>query len=118
MTIPQTQKEASEKALRMKRDAPPASIIERDKCCIDDAPTNQNEATKRAYALKRGPLRVLISDKDVAEMIGGSRATVWRRVGDGVLPRPIKFGGMTRWILAEVEAAIARQIAARDAEAT
>ncbi len=118
MSNPQTQKEASGKALRMKQDAPPASITERDKRSIDDAPANQKEAAERAYVLKRGPPRVLISDKDVAEMIGGSRATVWRRVADGVLPRPIKFGGLTRWVVSEVEAAIARQVAARDAGAT
>ena len=118
MTNRQTQEGASEAALQMKQDAPPVSIPENDGRSIYDAPTNQNEAAERAYALKRGPPRVLIRDKDVAKMIGGSRATVWRRVGDGVLPRPVKFGGMTRWVLSEVEAAIARQIAARDAGAT
>lgn len=79
-------------------------------------PKTQKEAGEKALALKQGPARVLISDKDVAEMIGGSRATVWRRVKDGALPRPLKFGGMTRWLLSEVEAAIAKQVAARDAE--
>ena len=118
MSNPQTQKEASEKALRMKQDAPPVSIPENDERRKYDVPTNQKNAAEPTYALKHGLPRVLISDKDVAEMIGSSRATVWRRVGDGVLPRPIKFGGMTRWVLSEVEAAIARQIAARDAGAT
>ena len=118
MTNRQTQEGASEAALQMKQDAPPVSIPENDGRSIYDVPTNQKMAAERTYALKRGPPRVLISDKDVAEIIGGSRATVWRRVADGVLPRPIKFGGMTRWVLSEVEAAIARQVAARDAGAT
>ncbi len=118
MSNPQTQKDASETALQMKQDAPPVSIPESDERSIYDVPTNQRMAAERAYALKRGPPCVLIRDTDVAKMIGGSRATVWRRVADGVLPRPIKFGGMTRWVLSEVEAAIARQVAARDAGAT
>ena len=118
MTNRQAQEGASEAALQMKQDAPPDSIPENDGRSIYDAPTNQKEAAERVYALKRGPPRVLIRDTDVAKMIGGSRATVWRRVGDGVLPRPVKFGGMTRWVLTEVEAAIARQVAARDAGAT
>ncbi len=81
-------------------------------------PQTQKEAGDKALALKQGNAsRVLVCDKDVATMIGGSRATVWRRVGDGTLPKPIKLGGMTRWVLSEVEAAIARQVAARDAEA-
>ena len=62
--------------------------------------------------------RMLISDVETANLLGCSRATVWRRVGDGLLPRPIKFGGKTMWVLSEVEAAIARRVAARDAEAT
>ena len=114
MSNPQTQKEASEKALRMKQDAPPVSIPENDERRKYDVPTNQKNAAEPTYALKHGLPRVLISDKDVAEMIGSSRATVWRRVGDGVLPRPIKFGGMTRWVLSEVDAVIDRAKRARD----
>ena len=88
MTNRQTQVGASEAALQMKQDAPPVSIPESDERSIYDVPTNQKMAAERTYALKRGPPRVLISDKDVAEIIGGSRATVWRRVADGVLPAP------------------------------
>lgn len=67
--------------------------------------------------MSQGTDRVLLSDRDVAAMIGASRSSVWRDVDRGLLPRPIKFAGRTRWLLSEVEAAIARQIKARDTEA-
>ena len=82
---------------------------------MNDTPRTQQEASKRAFALAHGSR--LIPDREVAEMIGGSRATVWRRVADKTLPAPVKLGGMTRWVLAEVEASIAARIAARDGEA-
>lgn len=50
----------------------------------------------------------LIRDLDGAKMIGGSRSTFWRRVADGTIPRPIKFGGMSRWRKSWVLAAIAK----------
>ena len=58
--------------------------------------------------------RVLISDLEAAELLGCSRATIWRRVADGGLPRPVKFGGLSRFVLSEimdrVEAAKAARI--------
>lgn len=60
--------------------------------------------------------RMLMSDIEVAALLGCSRASVWRDVDRGLLPRPIRFAGRTRWLFDEVEAAIAKQIAARDAE--
>ena len=65
---------------------------------------NPNEAAKS----------LLISDLGVAAIIGFSRATVWRRVADGTLPRPIKIGHLTRWSRAEIEAVIEAALAARD----
>lgn len=61
--------------------------------------------------------QVLISDAQVATMFGVSRMTIWRRVADGVIPRPIKIGGATRWVRSEIEAVIAEAVAKRDAEA-
>lgn len=61
---------------------------------------------------------ILLSDNAAAAMLGISRATFWRRVTDGSLPKPIKLGGATRWhrneLLAVVDAALAKrdQIAA------
>ena len=74
----------------------------------------QKGASERAFALKHYPPRLLASDKTVAKMIDGSRATVWRRVKDRTLPQPIKVGGLTRWVVSEVQEAIEKRIAMRD----
>lgn len=52
----------------------------------------------------------LIRDTDVAAMLACSRSTVWRRVADGTLPGPLKFGRISRWRTEDVTQAI------RDAE--
>lgn len=59
----------------------------------------------------------LLSDNTSAAFLGISRATFWRRVKDGVLPKPIKLGGVTRWRRSELIAAVDRVTAERDAEA-
>lgn len=55
----------------------------------------------------------LIRDSDAAVLLGCSKATFWRRVSDGTIPRPVKIGGMSRWpqseIVAVIEAAKARR---------
>ncbi len=48
----------------------------------------------------------LIRDTEGAKIIGGSKATWWRRVADGTLPQPIRIGSMTRWRLSELLAVI------------
>ena len=55
----------------------------------------------------------LIRDTEGAKLIGGSRATWWRRVADGTLPHPVRIGGMSRWPLSEIEAVIDAAKAAR-----
>ena len=86
---------------------------------MTNTPQTQKEASERAFALKQDSPRVLASDKTVAKMIDGSRATVWRRVKDHTLPQPIKIGGLTRWVVSEVQEAIEKRIAMRDqSEAT
>lgn len=56
----------------------------------------------------------LVRDSDGAEMLGCSKATFWRRVADGTIPRPLKIGGMSRWpqseIASVIEAAKAQRI--------
>ncbi len=84
---------------------------------MTDTPQTQKEASKRAFALKQDSPRILASDRTVAEMLDSSRASVWRRVKDNTLPQPIRVGGMTRWIISEVQEAIEKRIALRDAEA-
>jgi predicted DNA-binding transcriptional regulator AlpA len=60
--------------------------------------------------------RMLISDLETAKLLGCSRATVWRRVADGSLPQPVKFGGLSRFVLSEVRSRIADAMAIRDGE--
>lgn len=48
----------------------------------------------------------LLRDSDVAKMLSVSRATVWRYVEAGILPKPIKLAGATRFDLEEVIEAI------------
>lgn len=49
----------------------------------------------------------LVSVRDTARILGCSVATVWRRVQDGIIPQPIKIGGITRWSELELLAFIA-----------
>ena len=44
----------------------------------------------------------LIRDSEAATLLGCSKATFWRRVADGTIPRPVKIGGMSRWPLSEI----------------
>ena len=60
---------------------------------------------------------VLISDIEVAKLLGCSRATIWRRVKDRALPQPIRIGGTTRWVHDEIDAVIDRAKNERDEDA-
>lgn len=57
----------------------------------------------------------LISVKDTARALGCSVATVWRRVADGTISKPVKIGGMTRWPESEITALIESAKAEREA---
>jgi predicted DNA-binding transcriptional regulator AlpA len=39
----------------------------------------------------------LLTAKDLAELLGVSLRSVWRRKNDGTLPKPIQIGRMVRW---------------------
>jgi predicted DNA-binding transcriptional regulator AlpA len=52
------------------------------------------------------PIDPLIRDRVAAGMLGCSPTTIWRRVADGTLPRPVKIGGMSRWLTSEIEAVV------------
>ncbi len=55
------------------------------------------------------PLDPLLTDREAAACLAMSVPTFWRRVADGTIPRPLKFGGLSRWphsdILAVIEVA-------------
>jgi predicted DNA-binding transcriptional regulator AlpA len=56
----------------------------------------------------------LLRDVEAAEILACSRATLWRRVADGTVPPPIKFGGASRWPLSEILAVVEKAKAVRD----
>lgn len=57
----------------------------------------------------------LVSVRDTADQLGCSVATVWRRVADGSIPKPVKIGGITRWSQSELSALIEDAKAEREA---
>lgn len=46
--------------------------------------------------------KLLVPDKQAAEMLSIGRSTFWREVKAGNLPQPVKIGGVTRWRLADL----------------
>lgn len=56
-----------------------------------------------------------LSAHDLADLLGCHVATVWRHVSAGKLPKPIRIGGLTRWPSEDLDAAIARAKAEREA---
>lgn len=44
-----------------------------------------------------GEPKALLTVKEVAEWLGCSVKHVWRQADAGRMPRPVKFGGLTRW---------------------
>lgn len=48
----------------------------------------------------------LIRDTDAALFLACSRATFWKLVANGTVPKAIKIGGMSRWRLSDIAAVI------------
>ena len=46
---------------------------------------------------------VLLTVKEVAEMLGLSERTVYRLADSGTMPRPVKLGAAVRWRRSELE---------------
>ena len=59
--------------------------------------------------------KILLSDRDTATLLGCSKSTVWRWAAEGVIVKPLRIGGISRWKLADLEAVIARAEAERGA---
>ena len=57
----------------------------------------------------------LLTDKNAAKMLGCSVSSVWRRVREGVIPRPLKIGGMSRWPQSEIQSVIDKALLKREA---
>lgn len=48
------------------------------------------------------PAKQYLSDRDVACRYSVCRETVWRWTRVGLLPRPVRIGGSTRWNLVDL----------------
>ena len=56
----------------------------------------------------------LLTDREVASYFGIGRSTVWRWVSDGILPEPIRLGGLSRWRQSDTQSVIDRASEARE----
>lgn len=59
------------------------------------------------------PIDPLLKAREVAAMLGMSVPSVWRRVSDGTIPKPIKLGALSRWPQSDIRAVIERAKTAR-----
>lgn len=48
----------------------------------------------------------LLTAKEVGLFLRISQASLYRRIADGTIPKPLKLGAASRWPKSEVEAAI------------
>lgn len=52
-----------------------------------------------------------LSVREVAQHFGCGASTIYRWVKSGVIPHPVKLGGLTRWRRADIEALTEREAA-------
>ena len=45
----------------------------------------------------------LLTDCDLGSILRVSRSTIWRWAYQGILPKPLKIGGASRWKIEDVE---------------
>ena len=59
----------------------------------------------------------LLDRRAVCRLLGGSRpinaSTIYRLIRRGLLPRPLKLGGSSRWVRSEIEAVLAALVVRR-----
>jgi predicted DNA-binding transcriptional regulator AlpA len=53
----------------------------------------------------------LMTAPEVAAYFGCNVSSVWRWTRNGVLPKPVKIAGLTRWRRSEIEALTEREAA-------
>ncbi|EJF98841.1 hypothetical protein MEI_00008 [Bartonella vinsonii subsp. arupensis Pm136co] len=44
----------------------------------------------------------LLTTRESAKMLGISVTTLWRRVADGTVPKPLKIGALSRWLASDL----------------
>jgi len=55
----------------------------------------------------------LLTDKDTAKILGTSVPTIWRWAREGIVPKPVKLGRLSRWPRSEILGVIERAKADR-----
>jgi len=56
----------------------------------------------------------LLTRKEVCRFFGGiNPATLYRKIRQGVLPKPVKIGGSSRWLLSECQEALQSMVDGR-----
>lgn len=55
----------------------------------------------------------LLSARECAKLLKISVPTYWRWVANGIVPKPIKIGGLSRWPLSDLEGTLDEANAAR-----
>ncbi|MBN9334913.1 AlpA family transcriptional regulator [Devosia sp.] len=48
----------------------------------------------------------LLKAREVQAMLGICHASLYRRIAEGMLPKPVKLGRSSRWVLSDVLAAV------------
>jgi|AmaraimetFIIA100_FD_contig_111_136268_length_820_multi_2_in_0_out_0_2 predicted DNA-binding transcriptional regulator AlpA len=57
---------------------------------------------------------MLLNRTEVCRLFGGiNPATLYRHIRKGRLPKPVKIGGSSRWLLSECEAALQAMVDVR-----
>lgn len=51
----------------------------------------------------------------IVEMLQRSRASIYRDIGKGEFPKPLKIGSSSRWLLAEIQEYVAARGQSRSA---
>ncbi|UNE53758.1 helix-turn-helix transcriptional regulator [Bartonella machadoae] len=44
----------------------------------------------------------LLTTRESAKLLGISVTTLWRRVADGTVPKPLKIGALSRWLASDL----------------
>ena len=57
-----------------------------------------------------------ITTTQLVEKLQLSRTTIWRKIKDGELPAPVKFGPNNRWLESQIDEFMAKQVEAAQAE--
>lgn len=48
----------------------------------------------------------LLTSREVGAILRISQASLYRRMADGTIPKPVKLGGLSRWPQSEILAAV------------